>query len=136
MREPEHVAADVVRYVQLHAGEQILTADLAVAVAVGVTSEELHRVLRQVFGQSAVQVIRRVRVDGVRAELLRSDPDMTTIRTIAKRWGFVHLSRFSAAYRAHCDESPEQTPHDCRSLSGLRSLGMGAQVMSSAGRYS
>jgi transcriptional regulator GlxA family with amidase domain len=107
MREPEHVAATVVRYVQLHAGEPIANADLAAAV--GVNSEELHRVVRQVLGQTPQQVIRRVRVEGVRAELLRSDPDMTTIPTIAKRWGFVHLARFSAAYRAHCNESPERT---------------------------
>lgn len=107
MRDPEHVAADVVRYVQLHAGEPISNADLASAV--GVTLDELHRVVRQVFGQTSRQVIRRVRMDGVRAELLRSDPDTTTIPTIAKRWGFVHLARFSATYRAHCKESPEQT---------------------------
>ena len=107
MREAEYVAADAVRYVQLHAGEPIANADLAAAV--GVNSEELHRVLREVFEQTPRQVVRRVRVEGVRAELLRSDPRTTAITTIAKRWGFVHLARFTAAYRARCNEPPEQT---------------------------
>ena len=53
--------------------------------------------------------VRRLRLDGVRAELIRADPWQVSVSEVAYRWGFTHLGRFAGAYRARYGESPSQT---------------------------
>jgi AraC-like DNA-binding protein len=42
-------------------------------------------------------------------ELQAADPRHTTVREVARRWGFVHVGRFAAAYRDRYGADPTQT---------------------------
>jgi transcriptional regulator GlxA family with amidase domain len=55
--------------------------------------------------------VRQVRLGRVRADLLRSDPQLVGVTEIATRWGFLHLSRFAQQYRRQFDELPSVTLH-------------------------
>jgi AraC-like DNA-binding protein len=48
------------------------------------------------------------RLNAVRQEL-KAAPAGTTVREIAKRWGFRHTGEFAADYRRLFDELPSQT---------------------------
>lgn len=53
--------------------------------------------------------VRAVRLARVHDELRTSEPGLTTVTTIAQRWGFFHLGRFAAAYRARYHTTPSDT---------------------------
>ena len=55
--------------------------------------------------------VRKARLNRVRADLLRSDPQLVGVTEIATRWGFVHLSRFARQYRDQFNELPSATLH-------------------------
>jgi transcriptional regulator GlxA family with amidase domain len=55
--------------------------------------------------------VRKVRLDRVRADLLRSDPQRVGVTQIATQWGFMHLSRFARQYRDLFNELPSTTLH-------------------------
>ncbi|WP_264933621.1 helix-turn-helix domain-containing protein [Streptomyces sp. A012304] len=50
--------------------------------------------------------LRNVRLGRVHAELLTG---ATGVTEVAGRWGFTHLSRFSAAYRRRFGAAPSET---------------------------
>jgi AraC-like DNA-binding protein len=86
---------------------QLSAADLAAIAGVGV--RVLQDGFRQHVGMSPLAYLRRLRLDGVHAELIRADPWRVAVSEVAYRWGFTHLGRFAGAYRARYGESPSQT---------------------------
>ncbi len=93
-------------YLNAHAHEVIDMATLG-AVA-GVPVRTLHHQFRRALGISPMQMLREIRLERVRRELLQSTP-VTNVTQIAMNWGFDHLGRFAAAYRERFGESPRQT---------------------------
>jgi AraC-like DNA-binding protein len=85
-------------------------ADLAEIAGVGV--RVLQESFRQHVGTSPMAYLRRLRLDGVHAELSRADPWQVSVGEVAYRWGFTHLGRFAGAYRARYGEPPSQTLKD------------------------
>jgi AraC-like DNA-binding protein len=85
-------------------------ADLAEIAGVGV--RVLQESFRQHVGTSPMAYLRRLRLDGVHAELSRADPWQVSVGEVAYRWGFTHLGRFAGAYRARYGEAPSQTLKD------------------------
>ena len=53
--------------------------------------------------------LRRQRLERVREELLVAAPGAVNVTEVATRWGFTHLSRFAASYRAAFSENPSDT---------------------------
>ncbi|WP_410468237.1 helix-turn-helix domain-containing protein [Amycolatopsis methanolica] len=53
--------------------------------------------------------LQNVRLDRAHQDLLDTDPSRTTVTHVASRWGFTHLGRFAAAYRARYEEPPSRT---------------------------
>jgi AraC-like DNA-binding protein len=53
--------------------------------------------------------LRRQRLERVHAELVAANTGETSVSAVALRWGFEHLGRFAAQYRAHYGQSPSQT---------------------------
>jgi AraC-like DNA-binding protein len=96
-----------VEYIHEHITEPLRVADIAAAAGLGVrsTQEGFLRTL----GQTPLRYVRHVRLERVRLELLQADPGAVNVRTVAQRWGFTHLGRFSAAYRATFGEYPHVT---------------------------
>ncbi|MFI1988864.1 AraC family transcriptional regulator [Actinoplanes sp. NPDC020271] len=84
--------------------------DLAAIAGVGV--RVLQDAFRQHVGMSPMTYLRRLRLDGVHAELTRADPGTASVSEVAYRWGFTHLGRFAGAYRARFGISPSVTLRD------------------------
>ncbi|GGI45625.1 AraC-like DNA-binding protein [Agromyces flavus] len=79
-----------------------------VAAAVHVSPRGLHAAFVSELGRSPSEVLRDIRLTGVRDELRFADP-IDGIGAIARRWGFVHLSRFAEAYERAYGELPSAT---------------------------
>lgn len=61
------------------------------------------------FDMSPMAYLKRVRLRHARAALLASYPETSTVRSVALECGFLHLSRFAAAYRSSFGEAPSET---------------------------
>ncbi|WIX75425.1 AraC family transcriptional regulator [Amycolatopsis carbonis] len=97
----------VIEYMEAHADEPLTPQELAKVGCMSVRT--LHATFQQVLGESPMNHLRRIRLDHVRAELLRSDPALTRVTDIALRWGFFHQSRFAQQYRERFGELPRET---------------------------
>ncbi|WP_229072685.1 AraC family transcriptional regulator [Actinoplanes sp. DH11] len=82
-------------------------SDLATVAGVGV--RVLQESFRQHVGVPPLTYLRRLRLDGVHAELSRTDPGRASVSEVAYRWGFTHLGRFAGAYRDRFGVSPSVT---------------------------
>ncbi len=96
-----------VEYMIANAHLPIRTED--VAEAVGMSQRSLQAAFRREHDITAIDYLRRVRLDRVQEELRRSDPGRATVAEIAQRWGFAHLGRFSASYTNRFGEYPSTT---------------------------
>jgi AraC-like DNA-binding protein len=101
---PRHVRR-VQDFLRENAAEPV-TADQMALVA-GVSLRSLYAGFREYCGVSPMQYLRTLRLDGARQTLL-SEPDCN-ISSIAMRWGFGHLGRFSMEYKQRFGESPSQS---------------------------
>lgn len=105
--EPQPVRR-VREYLEAHAHEPV---DMAVLGAVaGIPVRTLHHQFRRALGQSPMQLLRDIRLDRVRRELLQAGPG-ANVTQIALQWGFDHLGRFAATYRDRFGEAPRETLH-------------------------
>lgn len=102
---PRHVKR-VQEYLQAHAHESIRAETLADVA--GVSLRSLYAGFQDFCGVSPMQYLRNIRLERVRAELLAGTVT-GGVASVALRWGFSHLGRFSAEYKAHFGESPSQT---------------------------
>ncbi len=105
---PEHARLRrALEYVHEHAREPIGTPEIAAAA--GLSPRGLQQSLRRHLDQTPGDLLRSVRLDGARADLVRGDRDATSVADIARAWGFGHLGRFSATYRARFGELPSES---------------------------
>ncbi len=96
-----------VEYIEAHAAETVTIQDLSAASGLSVRS--VQESFRRVFDVSPLTYLRQVRLDRVREELLQAGPHAGVVGDVARRWGFVHLGRFSAAYSVRFGEYPKET---------------------------
>ncbi|WIB27152.1 helix-turn-helix domain-containing protein [Curtobacterium sp. MCSS17_015] len=96
-----------VEYVHEHVAEPMCVSDIAGAAGLSVraTQEAFQRHL----DQTPMTYLLRTRLEHVRRDLLQADPTTTSVQAVARRWGFAHLGRFSAAYRDEFGEYPRAT---------------------------
>ena len=104
--EPPQAVRKVRDYLHAHAHEPV---DLAALAGVsGVPLRTLHHQFKRTLGVTPLQLLRDIRLDRVRAELLRAAPG-TNVTSVALDWGFDHLGRFAASYRERFGEAPRDT---------------------------
>jgi AraC-like DNA-binding protein len=85
----------------------------AIAAAAGVIERTLQAAFQSEVGTTPMAYVRARRLERVRAELADAAPtDYVSVTAIASRWGFGHLGRFAADYKARFGESPSQTLRD------------------------
>jgi AraC-like DNA-binding protein len=75
----------------------------------GISPLELREEFRRQTGMPPMAYVRDVRLAAAHTELLHSDPDQSSVAMIARRWGFVQVSRFTARYQAHFHVAPTTT---------------------------
>lgn len=80
-----------------------------IAEAADLSVRGLQEAFQRGLGVTPLGYLRQVRLDRVHAELAEIDPELTSVADVAKRWGFAHLGRFSAAYVERFGEYPSRT---------------------------
>jgi AraC family ethanolamine operon transcriptional activator len=102
------VVTQAKEYVVANQEEPVMVADLCRALKV--SRRTLQYSFQSVHGVSPVTYLRAVRLNGVRRMLKQAarNPGMC-VADIAARWGFWHLSRFAADYKALFGELPSHT---------------------------
>jgi AraC-like DNA-binding protein len=90
--------------IEAHPENVFTVGDLAQAA--GVSARRLQEGFREHLGVSPMTYLRNVRLDRAHADLLTG---ATGVTDAAGRWGFTHLSRFSAAYRRRFGAAPSET---------------------------
>ncbi|MEQ1964746.1 AraC family transcriptional regulator [Xenorhabdus khoisanae] len=101
---PRHVRK-VQEYLQAHAHEPITVEQLAQIA--GVSLRSLYSGFKEFLDISPMQYLRNLRMEHVRTELLAGEA--TSVTGIALRWGFAHMGRFSAEYKARYGETPSES---------------------------
>lgn len=80
-----------------------------IAEAVGVSVPTLNRAFRRCHGMGPKAFVKMRRLDRVRSELQRADPQVTSVSEIATKYAFWHLSQFAADYKRAFHEAPSET---------------------------
>ncbi|MBD8610028.1 helix-turn-helix domain-containing protein [Frigoribacterium sp. CFBP 13729] len=96
-----------VEYLHAHAHEPIGVADVARAADLSVRG--LQVALQRALDVSPTVLLRQIRLDRVHADLSVATPETATVGSVARRWGFSHLGRFSASYHERFGEHPSVT---------------------------
>ena len=104
---PARLAKLLRNYLEEHYREPVRLEDLCRVM--GTSARTLQRCFREYFGLTIFEYLKTVRLDSARRELLTADASLTSVATVALRNGNTHLGRFSVNYRAHFDESPNET---------------------------
>lgn len=102
---PRHVRR-VQEYLRAHAHEPVSAAQLAEVA--GCSLRGLYAGFQEFCNVSPMQYLRDLRLDLVRADLVAGGVS-TNVSGVALRWGFAHLGRFSAEYKAKFGEHPSET---------------------------
>ncbi len=95
-----------VDYIEAHLQQPIAVADLVKAT--GVAGRTLFMHFKAFKGVSPMRYLRNARLRQAREDLLQAGPE-ATVTEIATSTGFMHMGRFSIAYRRCFGESPSQT---------------------------
>ncbi len=83
------------------------TTTLALEVHLSVRA--LQEGFQRHVGTPPMTYLREIRLRGVHEDLRGAHPGSSTVAAVAMHWGFVHMSRFAAAYRHTFGEAPSQT---------------------------
>lgn len=102
---PRHVRA-AEDFMLAHLHEPISLRDLAEHA--GVSVRTLNQVFRDFRRTSPMAELRDLRLDAAREQLVAAEPGVR-VADVAARWGFSHLGRFAACYRARFGEPPSET---------------------------
>lgn len=105
----EHRATRAAKdFIEMHLAEPITVADIAAAA--GVSERTLQAAFQSELSTTPTAYVRTRRLERAHADLAdAAATDMVSVTTIAARWGFGHLGRFAAEYKARFGESPSQT---------------------------
>lgn len=104
---PASFIEQVEEYIREHCAESLTLTDLA-RVA-GVSGRTLLEGFRRHRGISPMRLLKTARLDRARSELLKADPDETSVTEVAMHYGFQHLGRFSVEFKRRFGESPSAT---------------------------
>lgn len=101
------VVKRVIDAVEADPAEDFSCGDLA-RIA-GVSTRSLQAGFSDHVGMSPMSYLRSVRLDRAHAELVTSDPAVTTVAEVACTWRFTHLGRFASLYRERYGRNPSAT---------------------------
>lgn len=96
------------RYIVENIDRQDLTTR-EVAAELKVTMRTIQLVFKRALGVTPCGLIRALRLEGIRADLLDDQGPAPSIYDTATRWGMTSRSTLAKGYRKHFDESPSET---------------------------
>jgi AraC-like DNA-binding protein len=96
----------VEEFIAAHCEQPINVRDLATIAGVGMSA--LYAGFKRHRGYTPLEFLKNTRLLRVRTALLAATPG-TTVREIARRWGFNHMGRFSRNYGLRFGEFPSKT---------------------------
>lgn len=102
---PKHVKL-AEEYIVAHLKDHISIDDLVDVT--GVSPRSIYNGFNSFRGTTPLKFIRELRLSKVREDLIERGPE-DSVTTIATRWGFNQLGRFSATYKKVYGESPSET---------------------------
>ena len=79
------------------------------AEALGISRRTLEHLFRDSLGTTPGKYLGLLRLNRCHHDLYHADPSKESVTSVAMRWGFTHLGRFSGAYRKHFGELPSET---------------------------
>ncbi|WP_354681098.1 helix-turn-helix transcriptional regulator [Cupriavidus plantarum] len=97
-------------YIVENIGHSTLTTR-EVAAHIDVTERALQMEFKRSLGMSPSALIRQLRLEGVRGDLLDDTRTHATVLDTASRWGFTSRSSLLKNYRRQFHESPSETIH-------------------------
>jgi len=98
---------NALEFIESRSAEIETVADIAASV--GLSVRALDDGFRRYVGMPPMAYLREVRIVRAHAELLASEPEMTTATAVARKWGFGHYGRFAADYRRRFGRKPSET---------------------------
>ena len=101
------VVREATDYAMSHTSEPITVADLCARL--NISRRMLNYCFQDALDLNPVQYLRSLRLNGVRRELRDPEGAALQIRDVAAKWGFWHLPRFAAEYKALFGELPSST---------------------------
>ena len=110
--ESEHNRLSKLVMLAEHFINRNFTEDLnitAIADATNSKPRSLHNAFNTFRGYTPLQFLRACRLDHARDTLKASHPHETTVTEVAFNSGFMHLSKFAAAYKRRFGEAPSVT---------------------------
>jgi AraC-like DNA-binding protein len=84
-----------------------------VAAEMNVTMRTIQLVFKRALGVTPCGLIRSLRLEGIRRDLLDENGPAASIYDTANRWGLKSRSTLAKGYRKHFNESPSQTIVSC-----------------------
>ena len=84
-----------------------------VAAEMNVTMRTIQLVFKRALGVTPCGLIRSLRLEGIRRDLLDENSPAASIYDTANRWGLKSRSTLAKGYRKHFNESPSQTIVAC-----------------------
>jgi AraC-like DNA-binding protein len=81
----------------------------SIATRSHISARTLQQGFQRYMGTSPMAYLRGVRLRRAHEALLKSDPSVVTVASVAYQWGFSNLGRFAAAHAARYHESPTKT---------------------------
>ncbi|MGR2739856.1 helix-turn-helix transcriptional regulator [Billgrantia sp. Q4P2] len=102
---PRHVQ-EAVDFMRANLHQPLTMAEIAEATGVGVRS--LQAAFRHFYGTTPMAHLRKLRLEAVHEEL-SSPVNRLSVGEVALKWGFLHMSRFAAQYRAAYGTYPSDT---------------------------
>jgi AraC-like DNA-binding protein len=103
-----------VDYINEHLDTDITLGEIAAAAGCSIRS--LARAFQHSCDTSPMQYVQKLRLQRIRAELLRTQSAGRTIADIAYHWGCRHLGEFNRKYRECFGETPSDTRQRSRAL--------------------
>jgi AraC-like DNA-binding protein len=107
-RFPPAAARRAAEFIDASADQPLTATDIAAQA--GVTLRALQYAFRRHYGVTPMGYLRRVRLARAHAELHQADPASgLTVAEVARAWGWVSASQFSAVYRRQYGQLPSRT---------------------------
>ena len=107
LTEGEKIALSIRDQVFHHMDGNISISSLAKQYKV--SEQTLQNSFKSLFGFTPKLFLRQLKLNIVRQELQKSDPEQNTVSKVALKWGFRHMGRFSAYYAELFGENPSMT---------------------------